>query len=187
MKKALLIIDAQEDFIGEQRNKEKFNFEDVDNLINNINKKIIFYQRNKDIVIYIASVLPNNFFYKKFFGYGLVGTKGAKLDKRIKIVSQNYFEKQFTSAFRNSNLVKFMKKNEVSKIELVGVDNNECIFKTARSAVKIGLNVIIPSNSIGIINNEKYSRITNKLKSIGVAYIWKKLIKLRLSFYKYFI
>lgn len=93
------------------------------------------------------------------------------MDKRIKIVSQNYFEKQFTSAFRNSNLVKFMKKNEVSKIELVGVDNNECIFKTARSAVKIGLNVIIPSNSIGIINNEKYSRITNKLKSIGVAYI----------------
>ncbi|NRT70965.1 isochorismatase family protein [Clostridium beijerinckii] len=67
MKKALLIIDAQEDFIGEQRNKERFNFEDVDNLINNINKKIIFYQRNKDIVIYIASVLPNNFFYKKFF------------------------------------------------------------------------------------------------------------------------
>lgn len=62
MKKALLIIDAQEDFIGEQRNKERFNFEDVDNLINNINKKIIFYQRNKDIVIYIASVLPNNFF-----------------------------------------------------------------------------------------------------------------------------
>lgn len=182
MKKALLIIDAQEDFIGEQRNKERFNFEDVDNLINNINKKIIFYQRNKDIVIYIASVLPNNFFYKKFFGYGLVGTKGAKLDKRIKIVSQNYFEKQFASAFRNSNLVKFMKKNEVSKIELVGVDNNECIFKTARSAVKIGLNVIIPSNGIGIINNEKYRRIKNKLKSIGVAYIWRKTNKIEIKF-----
>lgn len=67
MKKALLIIDAQEDFIGEQRNKERFNFEDVDNLINNINKKIIFYQRNKDIVIYIASVLPNNFFIRSFW------------------------------------------------------------------------------------------------------------------------
>ncbi|NRT88346.1 isochorismatase family protein [Clostridium beijerinckii] len=71
MKKALLIIDAQEDFIGEQRNKERFNFEDVDNLINNINKKIMFYQRNKDIVIYIASVLPNNFFIRSFLDMAL--------------------------------------------------------------------------------------------------------------------
>jgi len=43
MKKALLVIDAQEDFIGEQRNKKKFNYEDVDELIKNINDKIKTY------------------------------------------------------------------------------------------------------------------------------------------------
>ncbi len=171
MKKALLIIDAQEDFIGEKRNKQRFDFEDVDKLINNINEKIIFYEKNKDIVVYIVNVLPNNFLYKKFFRYTLVGTKGAKLDKRITIISQNYFEKQFGSAFRNNNLVKFIKKNEINKIEMVGVDINGCIFKTAKSAVKIGLNVTISSDSIGIINTKKYIRISNKLKSIGVAYI----------------
>jgi nicotinamidase-related amidase len=37
MRKALLVIDAQEDFIGEQRNKNKFNYEDVDELVKNIN------------------------------------------------------------------------------------------------------------------------------------------------------
>ncbi|WP_026887813.1 isochorismatase family protein [Clostridium beijerinckii] len=171
MKKALLIIDAQEDFIGEQRNKQRFDFEDIDKLINNINEKIIFFERNEDIVVYIVNALPNNFFYRKFFRYTLVGTRGAKLDKRITIISQNYFEKQFGSAFKNNNLVNFIEKNEISEIEMVGVDINGCIFKTAKSAVKIGLNVTISSDSIGIINNERYLKISNKLKSIGVAYI----------------
>jgi nicotinamidase-related amidase len=171
MKKALLIIDAQEDFIGEQRNRKKFDYEDVDELISNINDKIKTYEKNNDIVIYIANVLPNNFFYKKLFGYSLVGTKGAKLDKRIKIISQNYFEKQFGNAFRNNNLIKFIKENRINQVELVGVDGSGCIFKTAKGAVKIGLNVIISSDSIGTINTDKLIKISHKLKSIGVAYI----------------
>lgn len=171
MKKVLLIIDAQEDFIGEQRNKKKFDYEDVDELINNINKKIKSYEKNRDIVIYVVNMLPNNFFYRKFFGYSLAGSKGAKLDKRILITSQNYFEKQLGNAFRNNNLVKFIRENKISKVELVGVDGNGCIFKTAKAAIKIGLNVTISSDSVGIINTEKFIRISNKLKSLGVAYI----------------
>jgi nicotinamidase-related amidase len=171
MRKALLVIDAQEDFIGEQRNKKKFNYEDVDELINNINDKITTYEKNGQEVIYIANVLPNNFFYKKFFPYGIAGSKGAKFDKRIKIVSENYFEKHIGNAFENDNLVKFIKDNRIEQVELVGVDGTLCVFKTAKGARKIGLMVNILSDSVGAVDSEKFIKISAKLKTLGVAYI----------------
>lgn len=171
MKKALLVIDAQEDFIGEQRNRDKFNYEDVDELVKNINDKIRIYEKNKDEVIYIANVLPNNFLNKKFFGYGIAGSKGAKFDKRIKIVSENYFEKQVGNAFKNNNLVKFIKDNAISEVELIGVDGIGCVFKTAKGAIKTGLKVTILSDSVGTVNPEKFIKITLKLKAFGVAYL----------------
>jgi len=171
MKKALLVIDAQEDFIGEQRNKNKFDYEDVDELVKNINDKIRTYEKNKYEVIYIANVLPNNFFNKKIFGYGIAGSEGAKFEKRIKIVSENYFEKQVGNAFKNNNLVKFIKDNAINEVELVGVDGIGCVFKTAKGAIKIGLKVTILSDSVGTVNPEKYIKKSTKLKSFGVAYI----------------
>jgi Amidases related to nicotinamidase len=171
MKKALLVIDAQEDFIGEQRNKKRFNYEDVDELVKNINDKITTYEKNNDEVIYIANVLPNNFFYKKLFPYGIAGSKGAKFDKRIKIVSENYFEKHVGNAFQNNNLVKFIKENRIEIVELVGVDGTQCVFKTAKGARKIGLAVNILSDSVGTVNLEKFIKLSTKLKTLGVAYI----------------
>ena len=171
MKKALLVIDAQEDFIGEQRNKKKFNYEDVDELVKNINDIIRTYEQNMDEVIYIANVLPNNLFNIKFFGYGIAGSKGAKFDKRIKIVSENYFEKQVGNAFKNNNLVKFIKDNEISEVELVGVDGVGCVFRTAKGAIEMGLEVTIISDSVGTVNPEKFIKMSMKLKSLGVAYI----------------
>jgi len=171
MKKALLVIDAQEDFIGEQRNNKKFNYEDVDELVKNINEKITIYEKNKDEVIYIANVLPNNFFYNKFFPYGITGSKGAKIDKRIKIASENYFEKQVGNAFKNNNLVKFIKENKISDVELIGVDGIGCVFKTAKGAMNIGLKVAILSDSVGTVNPEKFIKLSTKLKTLGVVYI----------------
>ena len=171
MKKALLVIDAQEDFIGEQRNKKKFNYEDVDELVKNINDKITIYKKNKDEVIYIANVLPSNFLNKKFFPYGITGSKGARFDKRIKIVSENYFEKQVGNAFKNNNLVKFIKENQISEVELIGVDGTHCVFKTAKGAMDIGLKVTILSDSVGTINPEKFIKLNEKLKTLGVTYM----------------
>jgi len=171
MRKALLVIDAQEDFIGEQRNKNKFNYDDVDELVKNINDKIRTYEQNMDEVIYIANVLPNNLFNKKIFRYGIAGSKGVKFDKRIKIVSENYFEKQVGNAFKNNNLVKFVKDNEISDVELVGVDGVGCVFRTAKGAIEIGLKVTIVSDSVGTVNPEKFIKMSMKLKSFGVAYI----------------
>lgn len=171
MKKALLVIDAQEDFIGDQRNKQKFNYDDVDELINNINEKIKMYKKNGDEVIYIAEVLPNKLFYRKFFGFGISGSVGSKIHSRIEIVSENYFEKQFANAFTNKNLLKFIREKKIEQVELIGVDGSGCISETAKGAIKAGLKVTVLNDSVGTISQEKFIKTSRKLKEFGVAYI----------------
>lgn len=171
MKKALLVIDAQEDFIGEQRNKKKFDYYDVDELIKNINNKIKEYDLENREVIYVAHVLPSSFFNRKFIGYGISGTFGAKINEKIEIVCDNYFEKQKQNAFKNTNLVKFIKDNEISEIEIVGVDVDGSISATAKGALDFDLKVSVSNDCVGMMNEDKYSKCAAKLKSFGVVYL----------------
>lgn len=171
MKKALFVMDAQEDFIGEQRNKEKFDYDDVDHLICNINERISFYEKNNDHVIYIVTVYPNNFFFNKFVKYGITGSMGSKIDRRIKIVSENYFEKQSSNAFSNKNLKKFIIDNNINEIELTGVNASCWVTKTAESAIKLKLKVNINKNCVQTAYPNRIEKILKKLEQSGVVYI----------------
>lgn len=171
MKKALLVIDAQEDFIGEQRNRNKFDYYDVDELIKNINKNIKRYAENGDTIIYISHVLESSYFNKKFYGYGISGSFGAKICEKIHIIGDSYFEKKKPNCFKNKNLVKFIKENSINEIEIVGIDVLNSICESARGALDFGLKVCILNQSIGTVNEKKYIKIINKLKNFGVAYI----------------
>jgi len=170
MNKALLVVDAQEDFIGEQRSNKKFNYYDVDELTININRKIEEYNSQNKVVIYIAHVLPSSFFNRKFIGYGISGTSGAKICENIKIVCNHYFEKQTANAFKNTNLVKFVHENQISQIEIVGMDIGGSISETAKGALDLGLKVCIPNSCVGTLNEVKYTKACTKLKNFGVAY-----------------
>lgn len=170
MNKALLVVNAQEDFIGEQRSKKKFNYYDVDELILNINNKIEEYKTNNKYVVYITHVLPSSFFNKKFIGYGIVGTCGAKICENIKIVCEHYFEKQTANAFKNTNLIKFVREKKITEIEIVGVDVAGSISETAKGALDLDLKVSIPNSCIGKMNEIKYYKVCTRLKNFGVAY-----------------
>lgn len=172
MKKALLVIDAQDDFIGEQRSKKKFDYEnDMDEMIDNINEAITSYCERNEEVIYIAHVLPSSYINRKFVGYGIAGSEGAKINEKIKIVSENYFEKQTPNAFKNNNLVKFIKENEINEIEIVGCDACGAVSATAKAAVDMGLKVSVMCNGTATVNEEKFIKLSSKLKGFGVAYI----------------
>ncbi|WP_294403181.1 isochorismatase family cysteine hydrolase [uncultured Clostridium sp.] len=172
MKKALLVIDAQDDFIGEQRSKKKFDYEnDIDDTIGNINESIASYYERHDEVIYVAHVLPSSYINRKFIGYGIAGSEGAKISEKIKIVSENYFEKQSTNSFKNNNLVRFIKENDISEIEIVGCDACGAVSATAKGGVELGLKVSVLRSATAAVNEEKFIKLRRKLKGFGVAYI----------------
>ncbi|MHC1684536.1 MAG: cysteine hydrolase family protein [Clostridiaceae bacterium] len=171
MKKALFVIDIQEDFTGTTACKKQFPIKNSEEFIQRVNNYIDQYEKSGDEVIYIAATLPNNFIWRNLVGMGLRGTEGAKIDKRVKIVSGNYFEKVFPSSFTNKDLCKFIKDKEITHIELTGLDAAQCVAATASAAVKMGLDVTIFSEATVTTVPDKLPKVMEKLKSKGVKYI----------------
>lgn len=64
MKKALLVIDIQNDFLWENRDKKKFPYKNIDKLISNINYNIEKNIEEGNEIVYIAHVLDNTFISK---------------------------------------------------------------------------------------------------------------------------
>jgi len=76
MKKALLVIDMQNDYLWEQR-KSKFTY-DTDKLAETVNSLIKQYNNDGRAVIYIAHIIQNTLPNRKLFGFSIRGTQGGQ-------------------------------------------------------------------------------------------------------------
>jgi len=171
MNKALLVIDVQEDYLGEKRNKKRFYYENPDLLIQNINKAIEKYKNEGFEIIYIAHIFPNFITNKLIFGFSIRGTEGAKLVKSLNIVSKNYFEKNVGNAFSNKNLCQLLKEKRIGKIVLCGIDEAGCVGITAKGAERLGLKVSIIKNATDTVFIKRAIKFREKLKKLDVKYI----------------
>ena len=122
MKKALLVIDMQNDYLWDKR-KKKFRYE-TEKLTAEVNKSIDEFAANGDDVIYIAQMFPNIITNKWFIGFSIKGTEGAELYKGMKKVSDLYFEKNLPDTFSASKFKEYIKAQGYSELVLCGLD--EC-------------------------------------------------------------
>lgn len=147
MKKALLVIDVQEDFINEYKNKNK--------IIGIINKYINEYNENGSEIVYIKTVLPNSFFRRKFYGYTISGTKGSKIPSNINIVSESIFYKKSGNAFNNSLLIKYLRAKGVGKVDIIGINKIGGVTKTKNKAEKFDLKSELLDSDISFSRDNK--------------------------------
>lgn len=117
MKKLLLIIDVQKDFINEHTKK----------ILPKINELL---NSNKfDLVAFTKFINDeNSVWYKKLNYKGCMTKEGQEIaidTKKYKI-----FDKQIYTAV-NDELKDFIRKNNVSQIYLCGFDTDACVQKTA--------------------------------------------------------
>ena len=168
MKKALIVIDIQNDYFWDKRLK-KFNY-DTDKVISNINNIINKYKEDSDI-IYISHIINNFPTNKLLFGYSIKGTEGAELYKGLNIVSNYRFNKYLPSAYTNKKFSKFMKDNNYDEVYICGIDNCGCVYHTAKSAVKRSNTYIIKEATFSCFNKEKVNKVNNKLKLLGINFI----------------
>lgn len=153
----LLIIDMQGDYTGEKRNKKIFPY-DIENLIDNINHRIDSY--SKECVVYIK----NQFFWEP-------KKREKLLSKEMNVVSNQIFTKRNTNAFKNIKFANFLKEKNVTELEIIGIDGNYCVKKTAIAALKIGYEVFLNENCIGIADTKKYEKSKTKMKKMGVKFL----------------
>jgi nicotinamidase-related amidase len=150
--KALVIVDMQEDYIGE---KSKCNFANKQDIIDNINQRILNAEHDT-VVIYIKNV-------RKGVSSGFV--------KGLNVVSELFFTKEKSSCFSSEEFVDYVNRNNIDEIEVVGIDGNYCVKSTSVDGIKKGLQVTIPLSCVGVINKERFLKTKQLLTGFQVKII----------------
>jgi len=169
MKKALLVIDLQNDYLGEKR-KKQFTY-DTNNLIKSVNALIETYHLNDCDIIYIEHNIQNIWTNRILFGHSIAGTEGAKLYGGLKIISNYHFTKLFPDAFSSKEFKNFIKEKGYESVAICGLDENGCVSATAKGAIKNGLSVEMLTE--GIVTRfpvTKVEKLRKELKTKGIRY-----------------
>ena len=120
--RALLVMDLQKDFIGEDAKYpvEKSQVEPMLKAINNIIKRA----GELDLeVIYIDTKFSKEQWLTNWFrNYAAIeGSEGVSLDERLSVTSKRIFTKNKQSAFTNKEFGQYLKERAIGKIIVAGV------------------------------------------------------------------
>ncbi len=169
MKKALLVIDMQNDYLWENR-KKKFSY-NTKVLVDNVNETIKKYKKDCD-VIYISHLIQNIITNRLLFGYSIEGTEGAELYKNVDIVSDLKFNKYFSDAFKSKKFSEYMQEAKYDEIILCGLDQCGCVYHTSIGALKRNIKVFIVENATGCkFSEQRKEKVKKELKEKGVLFI----------------
>lgn len=148
-----------------------FKYRNVDEFIDNVNSAVHKYADEGYTVIYVAEVIPDKWFFRKAFGHSIEGTDGVKLVGTLDVVSENYFEKMFPSAFKKEDFCNFLKKNNITELKLCGLDEAGCVGETAKSAAKLGYKTELIRNAVATsFPEKKILKMRAALAKLGVCY-----------------
>jgi nicotinamidase/pyrazinamidase len=143
---ALVVIDIQEYTTGVVSINEVFTRK-AENLIQRINKITEKSVESGIPVIYIRSEISNPLI-NLINSSVAVGSLGAQLDARLKIVSDFIIPKEKQDAFSNPKLDSMLIKNEISRLFVVGLDAAFCVNSTIEGARNRGYKVVAISDAI---------------------------------------
>lgn len=169
-KKALVVIDMQNDYLWDKR-KAMFTYK-TESLVDSVNNAVADYQKNGYDIIYVAQMFPNIITNKWFIGFSIKGTAGAELYSKLEIVSDLYFEKNLPDTYSSKSFREHMKEQNYTEVVLCGLDECGCVGATAKGAAKTGVKVFMLENCIGTrYPTNKIQKMRDSLALLGVQYI----------------
>lgn len=166
-KKALLVVDIQEDFTGENARMPVDSLQ-ATQMIGNLNQII---DKSHDLgltVVYIGNEYTKYNLLNIFRNFAaLRGTDGAKMDKRLHVVTKNYFSKSRGDAFSNPNLDKFLKDNDITDVYIGGLYAEACISATTKGAIRHNYLTTVLTDCIATKTEKKRQKMIGKYKEMG--------------------
>lgn len=168
---ALLVIDIQEDLTG-KRAKSPYPYSNSEVFIDNVNSIIDIALEKSFQVIYIKQEFKNSF-EDILLSKGILinGHAGTQFDSRLKLKSQNIFSKRQSDAFSNLELEKFLEKNQINHLYIIGLDANMCVYKTAKGGLNRNYKVTAIENGIITLDMNKMNSILEKYKKNKISVI----------------
>jgi nicotinamidase-related amidase len=169
--KALVVMDMQLDFLGENAKLPTEN--STENLIEAVNQIIDDYNSDGYKIIYIKNAY-SKYYIANFFRKDKVavkGTAGTEFDPRVKIVSDNIFEKNRPSAFTNKDFENFLIENQINELFFVGLMAEGCVSKTALEGLDKKYTVNFIENAVGVWKMKNLEPTKEKLNKKGAKII----------------
>jgi nicotinamidase-related amidase len=171
-KQALLVVDIQNDFTGQQARMPIERLQ-ANEIIANINKLVEKAQLLELLVVYIGNEFslfdPLNIF-RNFAA--IRGSEGAKLDSALVVINKNYFPKRIGDAFSNPELIAFLKRNSIDEILVAGVYAEACILQTLKGALRNGFHVKVLADGVGTRSHKKRQICFGKYSNMGAEVIF---------------
>ena len=153
---ALIVIDMQKDYIGEESRHNYY----PNTLIDKVNERIAIANNNGQMIIYVKNKGKRK---KEIYIYDFV--------KGLSIASNFIIEKGKASMFDDDIFFELLKNKDICKIETIGIDGNCCVASSALDAMKLGFSVIFPLEYIGIKDKQRFIKTKEKLIKANVEIV----------------
>lgn len=138
MKKALIIIDLQNDYFKDGANE----LQNIDEALIQTNK-LIKFAREKSYKIYFIQ----HFSQKKGASFFLPHTQGVKLHKDLEINDDMVIKKNYPNSFRDTILKKELDKENINELIICGAMTHMCIDTTVRAGFDMGYKIELVSDA----------------------------------------
>lgn len=176
MKKALLVIDLQNDFLSPKR-RFAIKQNELDRAFTNAPQIIKEAQSKGYELVYIVHEFASPFdrLLSNIFmgGIGKHGTEGVQIHPSIPVLSQNIFVKSKGDAFSNPKLKEFLKEKEVTDLYLIGLDGCQCVNATAQGALRNSFTTHLLTQAIISVMPKQAEKLLKKLETQGAKIIEK--------------
>ncbi|MGB5867825.1 MAG: cysteine hydrolase family protein [Arcobacteraceae bacterium] len=137
MKKALIVIDLQNDYLP----GGKMELVNTTEVLENTNKLIQYARTQKYKIYFIKHISTKN--GATFF---LPHTKGVELSDKLDIQNDLVIEKNFPNSFRDTILENELQKENIQDLVICGAMTHMCIDTTVRAAFDLGYNCTLVSD-----------------------------------------
>jgi nicotinamidase-related amidase len=162
MNKALIIIDIQNDYFE----KGTMTLVGSDKASENAKLVLEQFRKNKQPIIHIQHIAtrPTATFF-------LPNTEGVKIHENVKPIGQEkVVVKHYPNSFRETELLDYLKTNNITELTICGMMTHMCIDATTRAAYDFGFKCIVVGDACATKDLELNGQIA-KAKDVQIAFL----------------
>jgi len=164
---ALLVLDMQEDFLGENAKMpiEKGQIPGITAIVNSL---IDEFERDGQPIIYIKSEFPKIALGNRIRNHAAIkGSQGTNIYGKIKISGTAVFSKAKPDAFSNPEFERYLVANQIRRLIITGVYADQCVLQTTLGALKRKYQVTFIRNGVGSSSESKVKQACETVKKRG--------------------
>ena len=161
---ALVVVDIQEDYTGP---KAKKRYRDGDRIVEVANLLLAQAQTKGAVIVFVKNVFDNPVMSVFTGGLNAPGSPGTEMDGRLIKVPAMTFSKGRSDAFSNPELDAYLRKSQVDRLLLVGLDGAYCVDATARGALNRGYKVTLFQQGIATESGKSMEELAQGWREAG--------------------